>query len=227
MSHIDVTPLAGVRATLLGLAAAVLCACTGPASNQARIADCVPGFHNPSGDRARCVPDTPPTASASSASKPRPTRQEFARCRNVPFEVKLVKPVSPMTGEHAFVVQLAYAGTKPCTLRGYPRPTFYSASGSVFPFTYRNGGGQYVTHSSPPYVNLRPGDAAFFEVAKYRCDLRGQTAIRASARIPGGRAPVYPHIQSVASIDYCSEPASLIVYVSPIEPSETQLYDDM
>jgi hypothetical protein len=174
------------------------------------------------------LPPPPTLADSSASTRPPAPRREFAECHNGPFSIKTVKPVSPMTGEHAFVVQLAYTGSAPCTLRGYPRITFYGASGTALPFTYRDGSGPYVTHSAPTYVNLRPADTAFFEVAKYRCDVSGgQTAVRTTAQVPGERGALYPHIHAVASIDYCDETPSKFVYLSPVEASEAELYEGM
>ena len=153
------------------------------------------------------------------------TSAQFSACVNAPFGDKMIQPVSPETGEHAFILQASYVGARPCSLIGYPTVVFATATGRVLPFRYRNGGGPYVTHRPPGYVNLRPGDTVFVEVAKYRCDVSGgRAAARASVRLPGASAALSVRLDSVATMDYCAETPSQLVYVSPASGSESQLY---
>jgi hypothetical protein len=92
---------------------------------------------------------------------------KFPRRINAPFAVKMIERVSPMTGEHAFILQGAYTGSAPCTARGYPTVSFSTADGRVLGFHY-----------------------------------------------------------SVASMDYCAEAPSQIVYLSPVAANESNLYNE-
>jgi hypothetical protein len=74
-----------------------------------------------------------------------------------------------MTGESAGFLMLVNGGGQACTLSGYPRVRLY-AGGHLMPFHYASGGGPYVTTRPPGTVTVRPGGAARFLVAKYRCD---------------------------------------------------------
>jgi hypothetical protein len=101
---------------------------------------------------------------------------------------------------------------------------FATADGRVLPFRHRDGSGPYVSHRPPAYVNLRPGDTVFVEVAKYRCDVSGgRSAARVSIRLPGARAAISVRLDGVASVDYCAENPSQVVYLSPATASESQL----
>jgi hypothetical protein len=46
-----------------------------------------------------------------------------------------------------------------------------------------------------------------------------------SIRFPGARTAISLRLDSVATIDYCAEAPSQIVYISPAAASESQLYD--
>jgi hypothetical protein len=78
--------------------------------------------------------------------------------------------LSPVTGEHRSFHKLVSRGRRACTLDGYPQIRLY-AHGVALPLRYSCGGGTYVTHAAPGLLTLRPGGAAWFLVAKYRCDL--------------------------------------------------------
>lgn len=138
----------------------------------------------------------------------------------------MVDAVSPMTGEHAFFVQLMLASAAPCSLRGYPTVTFGTGRGKPVPFRVVDGKGPYVTHRQPPRLNLDgAGDRVFVEVAKYRCDVSSSATARlATLQLPGVRRAVVVHFGHITSFDYCSEPASQLVYVSPVLGDERQLF---
>jgi hypothetical protein len=92
-----------------------------------------------------------------------------ARC--TPGELRLAQVVlPPVTGEHRSFHKLVSHGRRACTLDGYPQIRLY-AHGVALSLRYSRGGGTYVTRAAPELVTLRPGGAAWFLVAKYRCDL--------------------------------------------------------
>jgi hypothetical protein len=144
----------------------------------------------------------PRTASTSPATTQPASHVQPAGC--MPAELRLV-PVflSPMTGEHGSFHKLVDHGRRACTLEGYPRIRLY-AHGVALPFRYSRGGGTYVTRAAPRLVTLRPGGAAWFLVAKYRCDL-GTIAAATSMTVtlPGaGTGSRMPGPYS-SSMDYC------------------------
>ena len=133
-----------------------------------------------------------------------------------------------MTGEHAEMFYLTNRGPSPCTVRGYPSAMLYGGGGGVLPFRFADGGGVYVTRSTPVLVTLKPGASAYLVIAKYRCDLgivSDAVSVRLSLRLPGGttvsrrlRLPV----PGAPGLSYCTggrhDPGQLVV-ISPLEPS--------
>jgi hypothetical protein len=138
--------------------------------------------------------------------------------------------VSPMTGEHAAVFEVRNLGHSSCALTGYPRVSLYTAAGHRLAFSYTDGHSMYFTSRRPMRVVLAPGKSAFFEIAKYRCDL-GITAtatlikltLPGPARIVLTRSPV----SDLASFDYCDggpdDPGQRIG-ISPIEATARALW---
>ena len=161
------------------------------------------------------TPGTSPAA-AQPASHVQP-----AGCK--PGQLRLVQIfLSPMTGEHGSFYKLLNHGRRACTLDGYPRIRLY-AHGVALPFRYSSGGGTYVTRAAPRLVRLRPGGAAWFLVAKYRCDLGTMsTATSMTVTLPGARAGYRMPAPYSSSMDYCrggpSDPGQLVT-VSPVVAS--------
>jgi Protein of unknown function (DUF4232) len=138
--------------------------------------------------------------------------------------------VSPMTGEHAAVFMLRNLGHASCSLTGYPKVDLYTAAGHRLAFGYTDGHSMYFTSHRPRRVVLAPGKAAFFEIAKYRCDLGiSTTATMIKVTLPGParimltRTPV----SAWFSFDYCKggprDPGQTIG-ISPIEPTARALW---
>jgi hypothetical protein len=139
----------------------------------------------------------------------------------------MVDGISPATGEHAFLVQFRYAGSRPCSVAGYPTVRFLTPSGAMIPFRYSDSGGQYLTHAAPSTINLRPADTFFVAIAKYRCDVRTEQSARwATLLLPGAASSIRVDLRRrfATSIDYCAEAPSKIVYLSPLEPVESRLF---
>lgn len=128
---------------------------------------------------AACGASTP---TASNALAPPP------KCR--PNEVQLagLGIISAATGENGILVYVRATSTTACSISGFPSVSFKMGSRTV-PFTYKYGGGFYLTYAGQPKsVTLKPGQSrsAYFEVAKYRCDLGDLgTATTAEIRLPG------------------------------------------
>ena len=138
--------------------------------------------------------------------------------------------VSPMTGEHAAVFMLRNLGHTSCALTGYPKVGLYTAAGHQLAFSYTDGHSMYFTSHRLRRVVLAPGKAAFFEIAKYRCDLGiTATATMIKVTLPGPtritltRTPV----SAWFSFDYCTggpkDPGQTIG-ISPIEPTARALW---
>ena len=149
----------------------------------------------------------------------------LARCDPGALTLAYGPQLSPMTGEHGMLYELVNHGRLTCVLAGYPRVALY-AGGAALPFRYAHGGGPYVTSAAPAAVTLRPGQAAWVLVAKYRCDLgiiRNATTIRlilpgAPRAVLTGR--VAPGGVGVSDLSYCrgglGEPGQTVT-VSPFE----------
>lgn len=167
----------------------------------------------------------PSRTTASTTSTAHPTTQ-LPRCRHTQYAVKMVEGISPMTGEHAFFVQVMHIGPRGCSIIGYPKVAFFTAAHQRMGFTYRDSGGQYLTDRRPTSVNLAPGGSFFVAIAKYRCDLRTTATARyAVVRLPGAdRALRISLRHSPSSIDSCNEAPSRVVYLSPIVGNEHQLF---
>jgi hypothetical protein len=143
-------------------------------------------------------------------------------------QLGLGPPVSPQTGENAYLFTVTNRSSAPCTLDGYPRVILTHNSHSL-PFVYRDGGGQYVTSRKPRAVTLRPNTAAYFLVAKYRCDnktLAAATTIEIAHLGIGGIATVNLSSRGITNLGYCQraptgprvDPGNYIT-VSPTEPT--------
>lgn len=112
-----------------------------------------------------------PPSSESTPSVGQPSdRRLFPPCNPGAFRHPQLHWVSPATGEHAFTVALTLGGSRPCSVRGYPRVRLFDRAGNVIPFVFVRGKGQYVSSRPPAWVNRRPGQRIFTEIAKYRCD---------------------------------------------------------
>jgi len=131
-----------------------------------------------------------------------PSHVQPAGC--TPGDLRLVQVfLSPMTGEHGSFYKLANHERRACTLEGYPRIRLY-AHGVALPFRYSRGGRTYVTRAAPRLVTVRPGGAAWFLVAKYRCDLGTiATATSMTVTLPGARIGYRMPAPYSSSIDHC------------------------
>src|SRR5262249_35178635 len=98
------------------------------------------------------------------------------------------------------------------------------AAGEAIPFRYRNGAGPYVTHRSPPNVNLPSGSSAVLEVAKYRCDVSVEsTANSAVLTLPDMHKGLRISLRHGVSFDRCHEPPSTVIYLSPLVSRQRDL----
>lgn len=151
-------------------------------------------------------------------------RKRYAGCRRQEFADAHAQWVSPETGENAFVVRLTLVGSTACSLRGYPAVQLLDRAGRALPFDYTPGVGQYISHAPPTWVNLRPGQRVYAEIAKYRCDTTSYQ--RAStARVGIGLDSVEVAIPANSNFTYCGarDPGSQ-VEVSRLVRTESSLF---
>jgi hypothetical protein len=145
------------------------------------------------------------------------------------IRASLTYPVSPQTGEHAYLFALTNSSKTPCTLDGYPHVTLSHGS-SPLPFVYRHGGGPYVTSRKPGRVNLDPGAHAYFAVAKYRCDsgvASAATLMTISHIGRAGTAVLNLSQLAITALDYCrkaipgpgTDPGNTVT-ISPFEATQ-------
>lgn len=134
-----------------------------------------------------------------------------------------------MTGEHAALFEVRNLGHASCALMGYPRVSLFTAAGHRLAFRYTDGHSMYFTSRRPMLVVLAPGKFAFFEIAKYRCDL-GITATATQIRLtlPGPARIVLTRspLSDWVSFDHCKggpkDPGQTIG-ISPIEAAARAL----
>jgi hypothetical protein len=141
-------------------------------------------------------------------------------CRLSKFAVTPGPYWSEATGQHTLLLRLQNDGRRACAVSGFPRVIFNDRRGRI-PFLINHHGDQMILARRPRLITVRPGDAVWVALDKYRCD-RG-----------GTRAPTTLLISSVAgnaarfafkrtmpfayrTPDYCGEgdPGSIIT-VSP------------
>ena len=147
-------------------------------------------------------------------------------CSTANLALGIGNRVSPMTGEHGVIYTLTNRGKTICQLYGYPVVSLYDYKGHLLPFKYTRSLSQYMGHAVPKPVNLRPGDRAYFLVAKYRCDI-GVVAEATTIHVypPNSRQQLIGHASpspGVGSLTYCkggSEDPGQIVDVSPVRGS--------
>jgi hypothetical protein len=156
---------------------------------------------------------------ATASAKPDGAGHALVPCRT---QLKLVSggQMSMMTGEHAELLGLINTGKSTCVVIGYPGVELYTASGMLMPFRYTHGG-QYVGHSAPRAVTLRPGQRATLLLAKYRCDLGdGNDAVSVHLTFAdGGKARGRLPITGSPGFSYCAGPASdpgHLVQIGPV-----------
>ena len=169
------------------------------------------------------------TQAAASSPAPRPAGiRARPRCQPAALALGHGPELSPATGEHGDFYALINRGASACKLAGYPGITLYDANGAPLPFRYSRRHSPYVTAAPPVTVTLRPGAAAWFLVAKYRCDAgigRNATTIRITVAGPR-RAVVTGRVSSgdagVSALSYCRggvrDPGQTVA-VSAIEPA--------
>lgn len=113
--------------------------------------------------------------------------------------------VVPKTMQLPLLLELVNDGRSACALKGYPRIVLLSASGTVFPFAYRDGGDEEVTSSRPAAVMLRPGGAAYVLINKGPClgNVNGRLARQVRLAPPGATATLA--LRSLRGLlpDYC------------------------
>lgn len=133
----------------------------------------------------------------------------YAHCRPGDLAEPHGHWVSPATGENAFTVALTLVADGPCSIHGYPRVRLLDQAGRVLPFGFRRGKGQYVSNRHPRWVNLRPGQRVYAEVAKYRCDTNSYRRARTARIVVAGSRTTLP-IPANVNMTYCgsSDPGS-------------------
>ena len=110
-------------------------------------------------------------------------------------------------------------GSRRCSLKGFPEVRLTGAR--RLPFVYQTGAGPYLSAAAPRSVTLASHGVAYFQVAKYRCDL-GDGPVTSGIRIDmpnnaGGFVETVP--STFPALAFCvgqdHEPGNLI-RVSPI-----------
>lgn len=143
-------------------------------------------------------------------------------CQAPALKVQPGQLVSEATGQHTIDWSLTNLGN-PCVLSGYPAITALDQQGQVLKFTYSHSGDQMTTAATPQPVYLPTGSSAWIRLNKYRCDVTIQdttTSIKFALPSGGGTLDLSGLTRR---FDYCAEPQSSTVAVSPFEPVEMML----
>lgn len=159
-------------------------------------------------------------AGCSHASKPTATtsKSSVTRCQIAHMRLSIGPYVTEATGQNTVSVVLTNRLSRSCTLEGYPTIALLDGHGRKLSFTYSHHGDQMITSKKPAEVRVPSKGSAIFLFNKYRCDIRQLDVARTlRVALPGSDVVRAVRLQYSANIDYCREPASLIVAVSPIE----------
>jgi hypothetical protein len=158
--------------------------------------------------------------------------------RDVPCTAEALRaepghPVSEATGQHTLDVSLTNLSASTCVLDGYPVVKLRDAQGRTIVFRYSHIGDQMTTSAKPSAVYVRPAGKAWLRINKYRCDIAStdiastDSASTVLLELPHGGGTVTMRLTHYPIFDYCQEPASLKVTVSPFEPVAERLYPNV
>jgi Protein of unknown function (DUF4232) len=127
----------------------------------------------------------------------------------------------PKTEDSPLLLALHNIGGLSCTLKGYPRIRLVGATGTVYPFAYRNAGDQEVTRGLPRAVLVRPDATVWALINKVSCVLTDRGRVAAIVRVAPPGSATFLRVSIAASgayLDYCAAPdPGHRVDVSPIE----------
>jgi hypothetical protein len=132
---------------------------------------------------------------------------------------------SEPTGEHTAPLKVTRVGAQPCALDGFPRIVLLDARGQRLGFRYSHSGDLVVAARKPRVVRVRGGDAAYFLLNKFRCDLRTVSLARwLRVKLPGVRGWLALQLPRYPMIEYCpADPASQTIAVSPLASRLSQV----
>ena len=142
-------------------------------------------------------------------------------CQPGNLRLDLGERVSEATGQHTADLILTNIIGSTCNLFGYPTITLFDSRGKVLPFEYSHQGDQMTTSAQPRVVSLRPGWAAYVRINKYRCDIAAESN---TATLRLGYPSPSLGLSFYGGFDYCVEAPSLVVAVSPFQPTALTLY---
>ena len=143
-------------------------------------------------------------------------------CQAADLKVQPGEPVSEATGQHTIDWSLTNIGNS-CVLDGYPTFSALDQQKRVLNFSYSHSGDQMTTAATPQPVYLPKGSSAWIRLNKYRCDIGIQdTTALFRLTLPTGSGTL--DLSGLSrTFDYCAEPPSLTIAVSPFEPVEMLL----
>jgi hypothetical protein len=173
----------------------------------------------PAGARVEDGDEVTLTVSIGAADVPgsRPCTAAALRARPKPG-------VSEETGQNTLDVSFTNISPSTCVLDGYPVVKLLDAHGRTLGFGYSHRGDQMTTSARPSPVYLPPKGQAWARINKYRCDIATTDVASTVVFYPphhGGSVSMTKSEYPV--FDYCQEPASLTVAVSPFEPIDAFL----
>lgn len=147
------------------------------------------------------------------------------RCTSAGLALRPGPRVSEATGQHTLDLVLTNISGSTCKLSGYPTVALFDHADNVLPFRYSTGGDQMTVSGPPPLVALAPGQDAYLRINKYGCDIHAQaSASTLRLTLPGATSSITVTLGQYPIIDYCHETASLVVAISPVEPSPFDLF---
>jgi len=144
------------------------------------------------------------------------------RCGEGALTLRAGASVVPKTMELPLLLELVNHGRASCTLEGYPRVQLRSASGSLYPYAYRDSGDAEVTAHKPAVVTVSPGHGAWVLLNKTPClgNVDGRLVHNVWLMAPGTTGYLRLTLGNVVFFDYCGpgDPGHAID-VSPVERS--------
>lgn len=161
------TCLIVMRTSLLVGVGVLLTAMTGCTSaTPVHVASSTPGPTSTS--QAPAITAVP---AATSTATPLPG----AWCRGTQLAARYGGRVSPMTGEHSALITVWNVSRSSCRLPAYPTVALFAGRDRL-PFRFQRGGA-YIQDRPRPSVVVALRAAAHFLIAKYRCDVKSETAV--------------------------------------------------
>jgi hypothetical protein len=112
--------------------------------------------------------------------------------------------VSEQTGQHTVDLWLRNDGVSRCRIGGYPAVGIVGRGGRILPFRIHDGGDQQIRSAPAHAVLVDPGERAWLQINKYRCDLGDKQRARGiRVTVAGHSTSLMVPAPSDRDLSYC------------------------